>query len=165
MNTETCKLKLNWKHIKVKLKLTLKDLVEPVPLKIKNSYTKKEIRHNRHVWIRALKSGLFNQTRDTLADKDGYCCLGVAAKILAPKRLVRNVYDYTIHDPKLNQDHTGGLPDYMARALGLSSASESKLIDANDTKRFNFNQIAAMIRDLPVATGDFKTRAQNENGD
>ena len=32
-------------------------------------------------WVIALRSGLFDQTRNRLADQSGYCCLGVACLI------------------------------------------------------------------------------------
>ncbi len=36
-------------------------------------------------WLRALKSGRYEQTSGTLQDEHGYCCLGVACKVLIPK--------------------------------------------------------------------------------
>lgn len=32
-------------------------------------------------WIQALQSGEYKQTTGTLCDKNGYCCLGVLAKV------------------------------------------------------------------------------------
>lgn len=36
---------------------------------------------NAQEWIDVLRSGKYKQTRDTLRDQDGYCCLGVACDI------------------------------------------------------------------------------------
>lgn len=33
-------------------------------------------------WIAALRSGTYSQTKDTLHDIDGFCCLGVAAEVM-----------------------------------------------------------------------------------
>lgn len=36
-------------------------------------------------WIKALRSGKYQQTHQKLQDSDGYCCLGVACEIFIPK--------------------------------------------------------------------------------
>lgn len=41
------------------------------------------------VWILALRSGKYTQTQGRLQDHNGYCCLGVACKVLIPKELLR----------------------------------------------------------------------------
>lgn len=38
-------------------------------------------------WIQALRSGEYKQTRSTLQDKHGFCCLGVGCKVLIPKKM------------------------------------------------------------------------------
>ena len=42
--------------------------------KMKVKYKKK--------WLKALRSGEFDQTKGSLADEDGYCCLGVLCEIV-----------------------------------------------------------------------------------
>lgn len=37
----------------------------------------------------ALRSGKYNQTKGSLQDKDGYCCLGVACKVFIPNDKLR----------------------------------------------------------------------------
>lgn len=40
-------------------------------------------------WIKALRSGKYKQTRGILQDKNGFCCLGVACKVLIdPEKIV-----------------------------------------------------------------------------
>lgn len=43
-------------------------------------------------WTSALRSGLYQQTRNRLQDENGYCCLGVACKIFISqeKQLLEN---------------------------------------------------------------------------
>lgn len=36
-------------------------------------------------WVKALRSGKYEQTTDRLQDNTGYCCLGVACKLFIPK--------------------------------------------------------------------------------
>ena len=36
---------------------------------------------NRRKWVEALRSGKYKQTRSHLADKNGFCCLGVACEV------------------------------------------------------------------------------------
>lgn len=38
----------------------------------------------KNKWIKALRSGEYSQTKRKLQDKDGYCCLGVACRIIHP---------------------------------------------------------------------------------
>lgn len=44
---------------------------------------------NMRKWITALRSGKYNQTRSTLQDSKGYCCLGVACDLFIPKSELR----------------------------------------------------------------------------
>jgi len=52
--------------------------------------TKKQIQK----WVLALRSGEYSQTKGTLQDEQGYCCLGVACDIFIPKGL-KTVYPTT----------------------------------------------------------------------
>ena len=35
----------------------------------------------RELWVKALRSGQYQQTKDVLRDDSGYCCLGVACDV------------------------------------------------------------------------------------
>lgn len=37
------------------------------------------------MWLTALRSGEYSQTKTRLQDSQGYCCLGVACEVLIPK--------------------------------------------------------------------------------
>ena len=36
------------------------------------------------IWVEALRSGVFPQTRAVMHDSEGYCCLGVACELFVP---------------------------------------------------------------------------------
>ena len=36
------------------------------------------------IWVEALRSGVFPQTREVMQDSEGYCCLGVACELFVP---------------------------------------------------------------------------------
>lgn len=55
--------------------------------KMKNQPTKQEIRK----WCKALRSGKYQQGKNTLQSSNGYCCLGVACDIFIPKHLQARV--------------------------------------------------------------------------
>lgn len=40
------------------------------------------------IWIAALRSSEYRQTKNALQDGLGYCCLGVACHVLYPEKLV-----------------------------------------------------------------------------
>lgn len=44
-------------------------------------YTLEQLQAHRAKWTAALRSGEYKQGRDELLGSDGYCCLGVMAKI------------------------------------------------------------------------------------
>lgn len=45
------------------------------------SITLEQQKANRKLWVEALRSGKYEQTRHTLRTADGFCCLGVLADI------------------------------------------------------------------------------------
>jgi hypothetical protein len=42
-------------------------------------------------WVKALRSGKYNQTQSVLHDNDGFCCLGVACDIKDPDGWQRSI--------------------------------------------------------------------------
>lgn len=55
---------------------------DPVTGKIKDVRLPKAFKNK---WLKALRSGDFKQGQDFLESSDGYCCLGVACRIVHPK--------------------------------------------------------------------------------
>lgn len=96
-------------------------------------------------WADALRSGKFKQTKGTLQDNLGHCCLGVACEIFIPKAEIkrdeRGEIDggYPEHQPnapiwlKIIND------DFYERAGGVW------LSRLNDTEGYSFDDIAGII--------------------
>lgn len=82
-------------------------------------------------WVKALRSGGFEQCREELHDGFGYCCIGVGYQILGNDS-----------EDILDEDDPTSI---AAKALGLSEDTEKKLVIMNDDERQDFNQIADYI--------------------
>lgn len=93
-------------------------------------------------WIVALRSGKYQQTKCKLQDEDGYCCLGVACKVLSKN-----------YKKQKNGMLSGKLP---SKSLGaqkwvvninydFDSKTGKPLVTLNDIFRFNFDEIADLL--------------------
>lgn len=111
-------------------------LIEPVPLPAQF----------RKDWIAALRSGKYRQTHEYLAHKSGYCCMGVAGRVLGIKRvsMLQSGLLSTTIDPKVCKippldDHT----DFLAETKSGGPATFIELLtDMNDHYGWKFPQIA-----------------------
>jgi len=96
-------------------------------------------------WIEALDSGEYKQARGYLQGRYGFCCLGVACKILIP-------------DDKIAKDEhgriDGALPDNQPHSPKwlddindkfLDKTGEYSLSDLNDDENFTFTEVATML--------------------
>lgn len=92
------------------------------------------------LWIKALRSGDYDQGKRTLYDSidDTYCCLGVACRIFPDSKP-----NYLDHTP--NNLATAIMPEKVAEWLGISP-SQGSLSRANDRGR-NFKEIADVIEE------------------
>lgn len=92
-------------------------------------------------WIKALRSGEYKQTIQALQDKNGYCCLGVACKILIKTPDMHE--DSLIGDFPYQQKHA---PEWLKC---INSNFEFKtginLTDLNDIEHFTFDEIADLL--------------------
>jgi hypothetical protein len=93
-------------------------------------------------WIAALRSGKYEQGREYLRKDDSYCCLGVLCDLVDPNGWVYDSEFYSFH---FNSDHDVDqwLPSSLPEKYGIDR--ESDLVDLNDTKQYDFNQIADWI--------------------
>lgn len=95
-------------------------------------------------WPEALESGKFNQAKGKLYDPEekGYCCLGVACKLLNDMRLIKK--DEWIDKAEL--------PERAIELLNIGPSGDHKLASeclANDNDRGKtFKQIAKQIRSI-----------------
>lgn len=100
-------------------------------------------------WCKALRSGIFKQGRSELhcTPTNTYCCLGVAAKIVAGVKLIENVVENSGNLCKTtdHSDLDGPLIPW-AKKLGITNSLQSKLVDLNDAgDGNNFPAIADYI--------------------
>ena len=88
-------------------------------------------------WIKALRSGKYQQAYKGLRKGDGFCCLGLACHVLRPEKLV-----HTGDDVWMIDDLAGRLPFWLHRELGINEKIENKLIAMNDDEGKTFAEIA-----------------------
>ena len=86
-------------------------------------------------WLKALRSGEYNQIEGELRSRKGHCCLGVLCDVLDPSRW--DDYDYD----GLDVEFEGAL----LAETGLTNEHHTELIEMNDTKLMSFKQIAIYI--------------------
>lgn len=106
-------------------------------------------------WLSALRSGDYKQTRATLSDTMGYCCLGVVANECLPKAsiarmagAVMSVSPYPDRPMDLETvgvGYSASLPDWALGYLELDPDAQTRLIELNDTEQADFSSIADWI--------------------
>ena len=98
----------------------------------------------------ALRSGKYPQTRCTLADEDGFCCLGVLCDIVNPNAWEQYDEDGILHW----YGETKRLPDRVMTEAGILSGSFPTVLyygkpiglhELNDSELLTFNDIADLI--------------------
>lgn len=96
-------------------------------------------------WLEALRSGKYKQTTGTLQDENGFCCLGVACKILIPNdNLIvwgnSNMIKGTV------PSHQPNSPRWL---FNINTYFDKKgfgsITILNDIDKKNFNEIADFI--------------------
>lgn len=105
--------------------------------------TPKQYQTNKN-WIKALRSGKFKQTSETLRSANGgYCCLGVLACVAGRK------YKKVANDEgiiPLATGHTGTLGEVtFSRLTGFAPEFEGELVVLNDHYEASFKKIASVI--------------------
>ena len=116
-------------------------------------YEPEHIRKNVDLWLEALESGQYAQCEGKLESPDGgFCCLGVACKVLG---IPRTEFNGDIFYGEDGQAEDASLPDYVRDMLGLTSAIGLYNNDNLDTLAshndhgLTFEEIAAIIRSRP----------------
>lgn len=118
---------------------------------MKNTFQRKSVK----LWLKALRSGLYKQTRGQLRDERGFCCLGVACEVY-------NLQQRKNHKKQLTSKYFrydgefSRLPIKVQRWLGLTSENgdycrrltSTNLIHNND-QGVSFNKIADIIESNP----------------
>lgn len=99
-------------------------------------------------WLEALRSGKYSQTLYRLQDEKGFCCLGVACKVVIPlkKQQFTDAEHLNGSTPSwLNQPHA---PKWLIQINGdysTKSRSGYTLIELNDALSNTFKQIASKL--------------------
>ncbi len=108
-------------------------------------------------WIEALRSGKYTQTKRVLQDtNNGYCCLGVACKVLIPedKQFTHTVFNNLKGNMPAEQPNA---PEWLKM---MDSDFEEKtgryLTSLNDNYDFTFEDIANVLEEVYI-TNTFKT--------
>ncbi len=106
-----------------------------------------QLNEDQERWLQALESGKFSQQTGVLRGYDGYCCLGVAVKVLTPRsrflkpEAARNLLPCSrVMRRLLLRGNCGELVEYWGDASCLTTA--------NDNGK-TFAEIAAYIRANP----------------
>jgi hypothetical protein len=110
-------------------------------------------------WINALRSGEYKQTRQSLHDDKGYCCLGVLCDVASKENkynMAIDEYDFEFITEEMRSTTLSSDLDGFKSVIGLTDDEELKLIHMNDgydpdiattvlEKQKDFNQIADYI--------------------
>ena len=83
-------------------------------------------------WLDALRSGEYKQGRECLFDSKGYCCLGVAGKLV----------DFPVHLDSLE------VYEHIGKLYGLDELDRCKLAIMNDYQSKTFPEIADAIEQM-----------------
>lgn len=102
-------------------------------------------------WIKALRSGEYSQGKKLLQGSEGYCCLGVACKVLIEFPRLRDDGTLAGASPK-QQDGSprwlkGINDDVNNRGLTNINGDPNTLMYLNDVEEWSFNQIADLLEE------------------
>lgn len=97
------------------------------------------------LWIEALRSGEYKQTKEKLKSKSGgFCCLGVLCDLAAKDGGPQWEKDrYGVW--KYKGEYIGDPPDYITDYIGITYNERSRLILMNDDENKSFKKIADYI--------------------
>ncbi len=129
--------------------------------------SKKEVEKNVRKWLRALRSGDYEQGRERLANDGKFCCLGVACEVFHARRIEDGRHlkyaDFGGTDDQQFQWNDLTLPELLRRKLGLTDSSgefendeTSSLTRMNDLYEATFDEIADLIESQPVGLFVYK---------
>lgn len=119
-------------------------------------------------WINALRSGKYKQTTGTLQDTAGYCCLGLACKVLIKEEdILKETHEVHMSPTRIcnvGMIH-GGVPGqqpkapkwlqnisqnfgyilYKADEVRTPNSMSLRLTYVNDVEKLSFDEIADML--------------------
>lgn len=116
------------------------------------------------LWVEALRSGKYEQTQAYLADRSGFCCLGVACELAVEAGIISPSFESGIHTNGVRryENNVSCLPPAVLNWLGLNSETglfnegtedEESLAGLNDNGK-TFAEIADVIEARPEGLFD-----------
>lgn len=108
----------------------------------------------RKLWVEALRSGEYEQGKESLRDGDKYCCLGVACDLYAKHEGGQGWGEVTDSGWEFGYGHTCYLAPVVCDWLGLASLEglipgDKSLVSLNDGGA-GFKKIADVIESEPL---------------
>lgn len=93
-------------------------------------------------WLEALRSGKYKQTTSFLHDSQGYCCLGVAAKIKGVDLNAFGSWGYL-------ENHMADFPEELFDVVDTNGEPklQNELTKLNDNEHYSFTEIADWIEE------------------
>lgn len=112
-------------------------------------------------WVKALRSGEYEQTTGTLRSVHGYCCFGVACHISTKSKIAERptkLCDYYSYEGPEGRVQENFLPYGMRKHYGLSDREQEELVKMNDAGK-TFDEIADWIEEN-ILDGVVESRSQ-----
>lgn len=103
------------------------------------------------LWVKALRSGKYKQTQESLQDEIGYCCLGVLCDVYerkTGKTLPRNEDGELVGSALDNERKVVRKWAGLITTQGVFYSSTNSLVDMND-RGMTFKEIADVIESEP----------------
>lgn len=97
----------------------------------------------KHKWLKALRSGKYEQGQGFLERDNKFCCLGVLCDIMKLQRIEKGISKTTFCYKETAS--TSALPGAFAEEIGMSHSMQEKLWTMNDTEGKSFKEIAKYI--------------------
>ena len=96
-------------------------------------------------WIKALRSGKYQQGNGYLCKDDKYCCLGILIAVHFGEDVFLPAKGHGIENVKAFDGKISYLPSDFSDQIGLDYSTEESLIHMNDLDKKTFNEIADYI--------------------
>lgn len=125
----------------------------------KNVNTREVVEHNVRTWLAALESGTFAQVTGALEKENrGFCCLGVACKVLGAERYLRESDGEIQYDGE--HDY---LPETIRKKLGLGDSNPAVALFVSDGFKFDTEHVVPVGQEYTSKAEYITLSALNDN--
>lgn len=104
--------------------------------------SKKMNQNIKKKWVKALRSGKYEQGQGCLQESGKYCCLGVLCDVYDKNLWMSSIFTKDIKS-YLGEEYC--VPIEVRDEIRFDSDKQDKLIEYNDNKGWSFKKIAAYI--------------------